>query len=92
MATVLAKTVIVPVPITKTAPVTNNIRPVALTAQVMKSFEKLFREILLSKVEDHLEPLQFAYRTYRGVDDATGTLLNIILGHLKGTKTFVRLC
>ncbi len=38
-----------------------------------------------------LDPLPFDYRSGRVVDGAKGTLLNMILTHLEGTKTFVRL-
>lgn len=55
--------------------VLNDFRPVALTSLVVKSFERLLKEIL-TKVEDSLDPLQFAYRARRGVEDATATLLN----------------
>lgn len=38
----------------------------------------------LKSVHDMLDPLQFAKRTKRGVEDATTTLLNLILMHLEG--------
>lgn len=57
----------------------------------MKSFQKIVKAVLLSKVKDHLEPFQFTYWSGRGVEDATGTLLNMILRHLEGTKTFAKL-
>ncbi len=37
----------------------------------MKSFEKLIKKETLSKTEHLLDPLQFAYRAKRGVEDAT---------------------
>ncbi len=40
-------------------------------------------------VEDSLDPLQFAYRARCGVEDATVTLLNLVLKHLEGTKTHI---
>lgn len=40
-------------------------------------------------VQENLDPLQFAYRSGRGADDAMSTLLNMILSHLEGAKTFV---
>ena len=42
-------------------------------------------------MEKYLDPLQFAYRIGRGVDDATITLLNLLYRHLEGTKTQARL-
>lgn len=41
----------------------------------------------MTKTKNLLDPLQFAYRTKRGVEDATATLLNLVLKHLKGSKT-----
>ncbi len=38
-----------------------------------------------------LDSLQFAYQARRGVDDASSTLLNMIMKHLEGRKTHVRL-
>ncbi len=38
-----------------------------------------------------LDPLQFAYQTRRGVEDAPSTLLNMIMKHLDGRKTNVKL-
>ncbi len=37
------------------------------------------------------DPVQFAYRPHRGVEDATGTLLNMLLRHLDGNGTRARL-
>ncbi len=37
-------------------------------------------------VEDSLDPLQLAYRARCGVEDATVTLVNLVLKHLEGTK------
>ena len=62
----------------------------ALTSLV-KSLEKSVKETLLTCVQDNLDPLQFAYRPGRGVADAVGTLLNLVLTHLEGAKTFARL-
>ena len=37
------------------------------------------------------DPLQFAYRPHRGVEDATVTLFNSILSHLEGPGSHARL-
>lgn len=63
----------------------NDFRPMALTSLVMKSFERIVKDDLMNTVQAVLDPLQFAYRTRRGVDDATITLLNIKV-HLDGAK------
>ena len=69
----------------------NDYRPVALTSLIMKSLEKLIKKEILGKTEHLPDPLQFAYRTHRGVQDATITLLNLIYKHLEGSKNHVSL-
>ena len=69
----------------------NDFRPVALTSLIMKQFEKLVKRELVTKTESLLDPLQFAYREGRGVQDATTTLLNLVHKHLEGKKTHARL-
>jgi len=81
----------VPVPTTTRAVTLNDLRPIALTSLIMKCSEKLVKDELLSKTKDLLDPLQFAYRTKRGVEDATATLLNMVLQHLEGSKTHAKL-
>ncbi len=67
--------------------VLNDYRPVLLTSLVMKYFERLIKKEFLPHSEPLLDPLQFAYRAGRGVEDATATLLNLVLKHLEGSKT-----
>lgn len=69
----------------------NDDRPVALTSLVMKSFEKIVKEVLLDTVQANPDPLQFAHRAGRGVDDVGSTLVSAILTHLEGAMTFLRL-
>ncbi len=69
----------------------NDFRPIALTSLVMKSFEKLIKAELLKTTEHLLDPLQFAYRSKRGAQDATITLLNYIFKHLESSNNHVRL-
>lgn len=57
----------------------------------MKSFEKLIKKELTFRMNCLLDPLQFAYRLNRGVQDATVTVLNLILKHLEGSKNHARL-
>lgn len=64
----------------------NDYRPVALTSLVMKCFEKLLKKEVLTKTEHLLDPLQFAYRAKRDVEDATATLVNLLLITLKVAK------
>ena len=39
---------------------------------------------ILRHTEHLLDPLQFAYRPHRGVEDAPHTLLNLLFKHLDG--------
>ncbi len=48
-------------------------RPVALTYVVMKSFERLVLAYLKASTRPLLDPLQFAYRANRSVDDAVNS-------------------
>ena len=49
------------------------------------------KKVLLIKTENLLDPQQFAYRARRGVEDATATLLNLILKHLEGSNTHAKI-
>ena len=69
----------------------NDYRPVALTSLIMKVFERIVKEALLTAVQADLDPLQFAYRSGRGVDDAISTLLNMVLTHVEEAKSLARL-
>ncbi len=68
----------------------NDYRPVALTSVVMKSFEKLVLAYLKDITGPLLDPLQFAYRANRSVDDAVNMGLHFILQHLDRPGTYVR--
>lgn len=85
------ESIIVPVPKNNVPKSLNEFRPIALTSLIMKSFERIVKDALMTMVQANLDPFQFAYRPGRGVDDAISTLLNMIFSHLEGTKTFVRL-
>ncbi|KAK3568617.1 hypothetical protein QTP86_010634 [Hemibagrus guttatus] len=81
------------IPIPKKPKITglNDYRPVALTSVVMKSFERLVLAYLKSITGPLLDPLQFAYRANRSVDDAVNMGLHFILQHLDKSGTYVRL-
>ena len=83
--------VIVPVPKSSCPKTLSDFRPVALTSILMKTFEKMVRAELLRKTECVLDPLQFAYRPHRRVEDDTVTLFNSILSHLEGPGSHARL-
>ncbi|KAK0147386.1 hypothetical protein N1851_013149 [Merluccius polli] len=67
----------IPVPKVSKPKMLNDFRPVALTSLLMKSFEKIVKSELLGRTAHALDPMQFAYRAHRGVEDATLTLLNL---------------
>lgn len=56
----------------------------------MKSFGKIIRKEILQQVEELIDPLLFAYRPCRGVDDAVVTLINFLYRHLDGAKAHAR--
>ncbi len=65
--------------------------PVALTSVVMKSFERLVLAHLKDITGPLLDPLQFAYRANRSVDDAVNMGLHYILQHLDKPGTYARI-
>ncbi len=79
------------VPKSKAVKSLNNYRPVVLTSLSVKFFEKIVKDTILSNVSDNLDLLQFACRPDRGVDDAKGTLLKMILTHLETVTSVVLL-
>ncbi|KAL0151665.1 hypothetical protein M9458_053066 [Cirrhinus mrigala] len=57
----------------------------------MKSFEKLVWTYLKNITGPLLDPLQFAYRANKSVDDAVNMGLHFILQHLDKTGNYVRI-
>ena len=49
----------------------------------MKCLEKIVKTEILKETEHLLDPLQFAYRHGKGVEDATLTILNLVHTHLE---------
>ncbi len=64
------RSTIIPVPKKPKTTGRNDYRPVALTSMEMKSFERLVLAHLKDSTGPLLDPLQFAYRANRSVDDA----------------------
>ncbi len=81
------------IPVPKKPKITglNDYRPVALTSVAMKSFERLVLAYLKASTGPLLDPLQFAYRANRSVDDAVNMGLHYILQHLDRPGTYVRI-
>ncbi len=69
----------------------NDFRPVALTSVIMKCFEKVVKTYINDNVSVNTDPLQFAYRSNRSVDDAVSLALHTVLKHLECKNTYVRM-
>ncbi|KAK3522494.1 hypothetical protein QTP86_016002, partial [Hemibagrus guttatus] len=69
----------------------NDYIPVALMSVVMKSFERLVLAYFKDITGLLLDPLQFAYRANRSVDDAVNMGLHYILQHLDKPGTYARI-
>ncbi len=69
----------------------NDYRPVALTSVVMKTFERLVLAYLKDITGPLLDPLQFAYRANRSVDDAVNMGLHYTLQYLDKPGTYARI-
>ncbi|KAL0174659.1 hypothetical protein M9458_030627, partial [Cirrhinus mrigala] len=85
------RSTIIPVPKKPKITGLNDYRPVALTSVIMKSLEKLVLAYLKDITGPLLDPLQFAYRANRSVDDAVNMGLHFILQHLDRPGTYVRI-
>ncbi len=85
------RSTIIPVPKKSRPQQLNDYRPIALTSILAKCMEKIVRKHLLDGVASMLDPLQFAYRARRGVEDASVTLLNLVSKHLEDTQTYARI-
>ncbi|KAK3548293.1 hypothetical protein QTP70_009090 [Hemibagrus guttatus] len=69
----------------------NDYRPITLTSVVMKSFERLVLSYLKDITDPLLDPLQFAYRANRSVDDAVNMAFHFILQHLDSPGSYARI-
>lgn len=82
---------IIPVPKKHTIASLNDYRPVALTPIIMKCFERLVKEHIISKLPPTFDPLQFAYRSNRSTEDAVSSAIHLSLEHLEKKNTYVRM-
>ncbi|KAM9355553.1 BCL2 modifying factor 1 isoform 1-T2 [Pholidichthys leucotaenia] len=85
------RSIIIPVPKKPSITGLNDYRPVALTSVVMKSLERLVLSHLKVITGPLMDPLQFAYRSNRSVDDAVNMGLHYILQHLDSPGTYARI-
>ncbi len=72
------KYIIIPVPKNSKPSCLNDYHPVALTSTVMKVFETLLKNHICSSIPVTLDPLQFAYRPNRSIDDTISQVLTHI--------------
>nr|KAG5694287.1 hypothetical protein BaRGS_032005 [Batillaria attramentaria] len=82
---------ITPVPKNNRPVQLNDYRPIALTPIVMKCLERLILARLTNETQDLFDPLQFAYRRGRSVEDAVITLLHDTVTHLEQPKSYARI-
>lgn len=82
---------VIPIPKSNNSNEMSEFRPVALTSLVMKSFEKILKNYILSFTEGRLDPLQFAYQQNKSVEDAKLLLSNSLYKHLENPGTHARL-
>jgi len=82
---------VVPVPKLSNPTEFSHYRPIALTAQLMKVFERLVLNHIKSLLCGAEDRLQFAYKTGVGVDDALIYLLHKSLSHLENPDCTVRI-
>ncbi len=85
------RSTIIPVPKKPKITGLNDYRPVALKSVAMKSFERLVLAYLKNITGPLWDPLQFAYRANRSVDDAVNMVLHYILQYLDRPGTYVRI-
>ena len=81
---------IIPVPKTSNISQMNDLRPVALTPVIMKCLEKIVLSYVIPFVNSSLDPLQFAYKPKRSVEDAILYFTSNIYRHLDTPKSYVR--
>lgn len=53
--------------------------------------ERVLTTHIKTDVNKYLDPLQFAYKTARGTDDATLTLCNLVSEHIQQTTNYARI-
>ncbi len=69
----------------------NDYRHIALTPIMMKCFERLVMHKIKTSLPNTLDPLQFAYRPNRSMDDAISSTLHLALTHLENKDSYVRM-
>lgn len=88
--TVWKTSTIIPLPKSTRAKEMQDFRPIALTPILSKCMERVISYHLKLALQGQLDPLQFAYRAKRGVEDASLTLMHTVTKHLDKPKSLVR--
>ena len=81
---------IVPVPKSNNVKELNDLRPIALTSTLVKILERIVMNNFLPICQPFLDPLQFAYRKNRGVEDAILSFTHNLYKHIDQPKCYVR--
>ncbi|KAL0146840.1 hypothetical protein M9458_057779, partial [Cirrhinus mrigala] len=76
------RSIIVPITKNNKPSCLNDYRPVALTSEVMKVFERLMKNIITSFIPNTTDPLHFAYQPNRSTEDAISHVLHTTLSHV----------
>ena len=82
---------IIPVQKKSTPKQLSDLSPVALTSLVMNTLEKIVKSLIFSAVEPMLDPLQFAHRAERSVEDTKLFLLDKLYKHLEQPQSHARI-
>ena len=84
--------IIIPVPKKPNVKQMNDFSPVALTLTFIlaKCMERMVCSQLAVSVADRMDPLQFAYKARKGVEDACLILVNLIASQLDKSGSYVR--
>ena len=67
----------------------NDFRPVALTSILAKCMERIVCNQLVASVADRMDPLQFAHKARRGIEDVCLIFINLIASHLDKSVSYV---
>ncbi len=79
---------VIPIPKKSKTTALNDLRPVALTSLGMKAMERILKHHIIRAKDFLIDPLEFAYRAGRGVDDAKTLIIDGIHKHLEHPDTF----
>lgn len=81
------------IPVPKKTPVTclNDYLKVALTSVLMTTFERLVLDYMKDQPPLSVDPLQFAYKQNRSVEDAISIALNSVFKNLDKGKSYARM-